>query len=657
MATIKKTFGGDRLGSEQKMTIKMHGFGRSSHNIGMLFKTDQAFATLVPYFCDVATNGTTYYMDINIKDRTLPTASAPFAVMKHQIDVFAIPLRLYISALHNNTLGIGLKMSQIKTPKMIIPCNKIDFQKDGNPNLQQVSNDSLIAYLGISGLGSHTDKTADSWTRAFPSFFVNAYYDIYKNYYSNKQEGIGYIITNGINGENIEYMDITKKDNGATGRFIPGNVYQNSSLFIAGSRIVIGYKKPANREDFLSTRLISTQKTPTIREIVDISTVTQLNAYVWSAVTSIDYSTRANSQAFSVNRTDVKLQEFDLKNIDDMREKILTTPWTAEMRIDSSAKYPYLAITKDADIAEKYQSGSANWFTQNGLAIRTYLSDRFNNFLSKEWIEGANGINEITAIDVSDGKLHMDSIILQEKIFKMMNRIAMSDGSFQAWQEAVYGQKAISMSESPVYVGGMASEIVFGEVVSNSASGDEPLGTLAGKGMDANSRGGKLKIKVKEPSLIMVIGSIVPRVDYSQGNEWWNEIESMDDLHKPSLDAIGFQDLTTEEFAAWNTKIDDNGKLHYNSIGKQVSWIQYMTKVSKSYGGFGAGGNLSFMAPNREYHHGTDGSVTDATTYIDPTIFNNLFADLSLAAKPVWVQAAFDVTARRVMSAKQIPSL
>lgn len=656
MATIKKTFGGDRLGSEQKMTIKMHGFGRSSHNIGMLFKTDQAIGTLVPYYCDFATNGTTYYMDINIKDRTLPTASAPFAVMKHQIDVFAIPLRLYISALHNNTLGIGLKMSQIRTPKMVIPCNKIDFAKDGNPNLQQVSNDSLISYLGINGLGSHTDAQADSWTRDFPSFFVNAYYDIYKNYYSNKQEGVGYIITNGIAGEKIEQMTFTELG-GTVFTFRPGQVYKTTYTSTEGQKIDIWFKEVANREDFLNIKIIFNDKIRSIRDIVKLETVQQTTATSWTAKFNGTYVTRANSQIFSANRKDVRLQVFDLKNIDDMREKILTTPWTTEMRVDSSAKYPYLAITKDADVDEKYRSGSANWYTQNGLAIRTYLSDRFNNFLSKEWIEGANGINEITAIDVSDGKLHMDSIILQEKIFKMMNRIAMSDGSFQAWQEVVYGQKAISMSESPVYVGGMAAEIVFGEVVSNSASGDEPLGTLAGKGMDADSRGGKLKIKVKEPSLLMVLGSIVPRVDYSQGNEWWNEIESMDDLHKPSLDSIGFQDLTTEEFAAWDTKIDDNGKIHYNSVGKQVSWIQYMTKVSKSHGGFGAGGNLSFMAPNREYHHGVDGSVTDATTYIDPKIFNNLFTDLSLAAKPIWVQAAFDVTARRVMSAKQIPSL
>ena len=40
-------------------------------------------------------------------------------------------------------------------------------------------------------------------------------------------------------------------------------------------------------------------------------------------------------------------------------------------------------------------------------------------------------------------------------------------------------------------------------------------------------------------------GSHTPRIDYSQGNKWWTRLESMDDFHKPTLDAIGFQELIT----------------------------------------------------------------------------------------------------------------
>ena len=95
--------------------------------------------------------------------------------------------------------------------------------------------------------------------------------------------------------------------------------------------------------------------------------------------------------------------------------------------------------------------------------IRT---DRFNNWLSTEWIDGTNGINEITAIQITDNKLSMDALIIQKKIFDMLNRVAISGGSYNDWQEAVYGVKVARMAESPIYMGGASYEIVFSEVVS-----------------------------------------------------------------------------------------------------------------------------------------------------------------------------------------------
>ena len=37
------------------------------------------------------------------------------------------------------------------------------------------------------------------------------------------------------------------------------------------------------------------------------------------------------------------------------------------------------------------------------------------------------------------------------------------------------------------------------------------------------------------------MASITPRVDYSQGNDWDNELETLDDLHKPQLDGFGMK--------------------------------------------------------------------------------------------------------------------
>ena len=157
--------------------------------------------------------------------------------------------------------------------------------------------------------------------------------------------------------------------------------------------------------------------------------------------------------------------------------------------------------------------------------------------------------------------------------------------------------------------------------------------------------------------MIMAIASCTPYIDYSQGNKWWNRLETMDDFHKPDLDRIGFQELLTEEFAAADTTVLETGELKYNSVGKQTSWIEYQTDVNETFGDFSAGGPLEWMAFNRKYTYDSTGKLEDATTYIDPTIYNVAFADVSLAAKPLWMQIAFNIEARRVMGAKQIPNL
>ena len=78
-----------------------------------------------------------------------------------------------------------MKMQNVKLPIMTLRANQPDMTKD-DLNSQQISQDSLTAYLGIRGLGrSKTEKT--SFTRTFPAIFLLMYWDIYKNYYANKQ--------------------------------------------------------------------------------------------------------------------------------------------------------------------------------------------------------------------------------------------------------------------------------------------------------------------------------------------------------------------------------------------------------------------------------------------------------------------------------------
>lgn len=376
-----------------------------------------------------------------------------------------------------------------------------------------------------------------------------------------------------------------------------------------------------------------------------------------------------NQPSQETSRNGIRINQFGLEQIDNARTTILGKAAEYNVPLDMNSeipqepyKYTYGTAVNKNKGAAKSITGNESWFNQAGLGLRTYLSDRFNNWLSTEWIDGTNGINEVTAIQIVDNKLSMDALIMQKKIFDMLNRVAISGGSYNDWQEAVYGVRVARMAESPIYMGGASYEIVFSEVVSNSSTEKEPLGTLAGRGVETNKKGGRsLRIKCEEPSLIIALSSYVPRIDYSQGNKWWTRLESMDDLHKPNLDAIGFQELITDEFCALDTTAGSPTNVKYKSIGKQVSWQEYMTEVNETYGDFAVGGELDWMAFNRVYDYEIQddktGGVTNATTYIDPATFNVAFADARLSAKNLWSQVAINATARRVMSAKQIPNL
>ena len=681
---MKKTLGGDRLRSESKMEVYLPNFGRSSHNVGKIIRTSQACGTIVPYWCQIGLDGTTFYIDITTKVKTLPTTGPVFGSFKHQIDVFVIPIRLYIAALHNNALGVGLNMS-----KVLLPCfqamtaNASIYENDTNRG--QVNPSSLLSYIGIKGFGR---SDVNQYLRRFPAIFNLAYWDIFKNYYANKQEENAYVIT-GVDHiwKSIQIGDgynwsITWETNLATTSEVKPTT--EKPLYIK-----LEFEENISPEEVNEIKFLTNKpdvptvesngitklgdsfvfertdpKAPGLKEPDNPRKPTKVYMYKIKKTIKFAYKISLTGKQLITmpDNQKIKLTPFPLKNIDEERTAILAASSASVYELNAK-KMPYGAAISQIELPshdrkKTYVSSSA-WYSQAGLAVKTYLSDRFNNWLNTEWIDGTTGgINSITAVDVSDGKLTMDALILQKKIFNMLNRVAITDGTYQAWREATYGIRSATLPESPIFCGGMQSEIAFDEIVSNSATEEEPLGTLAGRGVATMYKSGRgIKIKCTEPSMIMALGSITPRIDYSQGNKWWTRLENMDDFHKPTLDAIGFQELIAEEAAAWSTEASGNYELKYQSLGKQPSWIEYTTDVNETYGEFAAGMPLAFMCLNRVYEENSNGAINNSSTYIDPTIYNSIFAESRLSSQNFWVQVAFDVTARRVMSAKQIPNL
>lgn len=366
--------------------------------------------------------------------------------------------------------------------------------------------------------------------------------------------------------------------------------------------------------------------------------------------------------------TGIKLTEFDLNNIDTMREDILASiKNTSPFIINSETYAPYGSQlgTRKIQYGTSTREVGASHGTMQGLGVKTYQSDIFNNWINKEWVDGDNGISSISAVKIENDAegnpmLNLDALNLAQKVYNLLNRIALAGGSYYDWIEGAYGQEGYRVAETPMYQGGMSREIIFDEVISNSATDREPLGSLAGRGQQSKEKkGGNIIVSAaNEPSYVMGIVSITPRIDYSQGNNWDVNLKTMDDFHKPEFDGIGYQDLITEQMAAWDVVWSDDAGAVYKAAGKTVAWINYMTNYNKTYGLFADNRSEMFMTLNRQYEvDAVSKTIADLTTYIDPSKYNYAFAQTDLSAQNFWVNIGVRIKGRRKLSAKQIPNL
>lgn len=663
----KVALGGKRLGSGKKMDVHLHGFERSTHDQSYIWRSTMAPGTLVPFMVQVGLPGTTMDIDLNADIKTYPTVGPLFGSYKLQMDVFSCPVRLYQGQLHNNKQKIGLKMSNIKLPQLYIESAPARFGTQTPIDLQQVGASNIHRYLGLKGLGHNRRMSGmvKMYKNAIPYL---AYWDIYKNYYANQQEEIGMYIHNDedILDWSISSIKLLNSNGQTVETFTGNNITERWGDFrVLGNNLadidIIG----DGLENSLDVEVLMGRTGALIRgEWEDASNVFNTVVADGTSIELRDVKTTRIGALIGglrvIQRKVEKLQlkSFPLENLDTMRDNIL-------MNVSSSSPF----IVNESSITPYGDSLGAGNLPKNqeGLAIKTYQADMYNNWLSTEWIDGTNGINAITAIDTSSGEFTLDTLIMSRKVYDMLNRIAVSGGSYEDWLTAVYDHQGNWRAETPVYMGGMSQEIIFQEVVSN-ASGEnsggefEPLGTLAGRGnLSQGKKGGKVTIKFDEPTFVIGIVSITPRIDYSQGNEWFTRLETMDDFHKPSLDQIGFQELITDEMAWWSTIGSDvNSEPTYMSAGKQPAWINYQTEVNKTYGNFADERKEMYMTLNRRYemaNNGLEMTIKDLTTYIDPTKFNYMWADTSLDAQNFWVQIAIDNIVRRKMSAKIMPNL
>lgn len=663
---MKVNIGKNTLGDNNKMSVSLKEYGRSTHDLSYAWRSPMGVGTLVPFMKLLALPGDTFDIDLDTKVLTHPTVGPLFGQFKMQMDVFTCPLRLYQAQLHNNALNIGLDMKKVKLPKFESNFQVLEGDTAPFRQSKKSGKGSLAEYLGLK-YEPIRDKVNN--VNAVPYF---AYYDVFKNFYANKQEEY-FMIMGGstiVNGSTITSTDLNAVYYGGSGNYI--TCEEPSTVTITGTDLKL--KDITKIKYTLDTEPIYLYVTDSdgrnnweiVSEGKDEIVIKTKAGKGYQTSRKIQISV-GQKLVFKGTTEDIKqgtevqnyTSSYKLEEIDNLREYILKQG-KKEILIKAGSTEEWLGTSfiKDVLVGTAAEGTSEPklkmpiiQMEMGGLCLKTLQSDIFNNWVNKEWVDGDNGIKAITDVAITDGKLNLDSLNIAQKVYNMLNRIAVSGGSYKDWIETVYTTDYYFRAETPVYEGGMSTIIDFEAVVSNSASTasgvEEPLGSLAGRGFNGQKKGGKIKIKVNEPCYIMGIASITPLVDYSQGNDWDNWLETMDDLHKPQLDGIGYQDLM-------ENKMHGLAKPSL-AVGKQPAWLDYMTNFNKTFADFAASEQESYMVLNRIYNVNNEGHITNATTYINPKDYTYIFATNTETNRDFWVQIGCGVTARRVMSAAQIP--
>lgn len=648
---IIKKIGGDRIGSGAKMMVSAEGYGYSTHDVSKVRRTSMSFGTIVPMGIWMLTSGSRLRMRLDALITSNALLYQLYGSAKFQIDVFSARMALYNPKMLLNLNDQGYEISDIKFPQLQLMTKGIESA--ANISNQQVNPSSLLRYLGVAGNGTAAGSPTSTVVRHHNAMWMLMYYQTIKEYYANKQEQKGVMIHNIAIAETVVAMQYDPTPGqGAGYQAIPQSPAATILQITEFGVWLLTFTSPSPVEGLIILTDIGEYTPEQIWIDVysggmagEIFGTFPRDGFLGVNILSWRYATPEDP-------TQPRLVEYDLKAIDRMQMKIMSAVETSEaLLITAGDELPYGASMRNVGSVFSINT------TQEGLCVGTYQSDVFNNWLDNATINNLNARSKVK-VDVN-GEFSIDMLNITQKLYNYDQRIGVTDGTLDEWREMTYAQVGRSKSLKPVYEGGLSKEIVFDMVISTASTAEDPLGTIASRGQFGNKhKGGYVQIEAEEEKLIMVLAKITPRLVYNQGNDWTTNLKTLDDLHKPALDKIGYQNLITDQIAAFETVVNPDGTLVTYSAGKQPAWQWYRTNYDDALGNMAESEDYKVFGRTYEAKDQSGAyRIKDLTTYINPVKFNDVFAIQSLDAMNFDVQVGMDATLTLVMSEEVIPNL
>ena len=103
---MKVNIGKNTIGDNNKMSVSLREYDRSTHDLSFAWRSTMGVGTLVPCLKILGTAGDTFAIEAEDKIMTHPTLGPLLGSFKFQMDVFSVPIRLYNAMLHKDRKSV-----------------------------------------------------------------------------------------------------------------------------------------------------------------------------------------------------------------------------------------------------------------------------------------------------------------------------------------------------------------------------------------------------------------------------------------------------------------------------------------------------------------------------------------------------------------------
>lgn len=630
---------------------------RSNFNLGRVNRFTADVGYVIPCYVEEVLPNSYKRLDLEALIQTNATVAPLMGSFTAKFEAFFVPLRLYHMHLDLNNIrpdfheDFDFHYIELLNRNSTVSIPSVRFNIDGAPfegespfeNIASglsVAPGSLIDYLGLMPVGLNSYAYDGSEVKMLNGTPFIGYFDIYRNYYANPHD-----------------------------RMIPYRV-QNFTLRDDDSIKRYGEVKYFNLDD-LDSFIVAVHKGSMLGDVPNpVPVLTQFFNHVGDASWRSIPGSPKNSQS--------------------------SVPLFAGQAI-----WNYNAETGMRDYV--YDTFNGLHF---GLLPRTYKDDYFNSRFMNEFV---NYMEQTAVVTVQNNQFTIQQLRLQNRVAKYVDKSIFSDTRFGSWIKAHFGVKTNSKLNIPQFLGSMSGNLIFNDIYSTAQTGDgditsnQALGSRSSLGQGyVKGKGSFVEFKATEPGYIMVMFSLVPNVNYFQGIRKMYLKNRFNDLYTPEFDAVGYQDLQRLELDAIgvyypsNVAYDDDPQnpsanpprglgvntINY-SVGKQPSWIEYMTAVDEVHGLMTKRYEFGYWTLNRPFRpdiydelavdYGSNANTGDltsdfligyepvidtpnATTYIQPELFNTIFA-VDKYTDNFQVQVRFYDKTKQPMSKQILPHL